>query len=324
MVGLALVLSFSAHAQSNSISGWVWHDLNTNGLQDIGEPALNNYVFIALTNSWSDRIIAECNEYGHYTFSNLNPGIYSLLVGSTSTYSHQLLLTLVDQGDDDLVDSDFEEAGLINNLDISNGTHLVFDAGFRDWKRELTLTNWIVGFETDESIIVVEGESLERVCRVENTGETILTPVDLSDSEFGSIVTLFFPHYIAPGEVYWLTNHFLANHSMTGSILAVGLPTDFMFYSLRYDPVVVSSDYRIIVVDADAGIARVVPEANAMTWTMTNLTAGMSGALEQATGSLTSMWEEVATFPVTGWTMQCSVPFSNDANRAYHRIRQSW
>ncbi|MCB1102660.1 MAG: hypothetical protein KDL10_09860, partial [Kiritimatiellae bacterium] len=151
MVGLALVLSFSAHAQSNSISGWVWHDLNTNGLQDIGEPALNNYVFIALTNSWSDRIIAECNEYGHYTFSNLNPGIYSLFVGSTSTYSHQLLLTLVDQGDDDLVDSDFEEAGLINNLDISNGTHLVFDAGFRDWKRELTLTNWIVGFETDES-----------------------------------------------------------------------------------------------------------------------------------------------------------------------------
>jgi protocatechuate 3,4-dioxygenase beta subunit len=61
-----------------SISNFVWHDLNKNGLQDAGEPGLSNRA-VLLRNSGGALVASQVtNANGEYYFGSLAPGTYTL------------------------------------------------------------------------------------------------------------------------------------------------------------------------------------------------------------------------------------------------------
>lgn len=73
-----------------SLSGFVWHDTNNNGIRESGES--NGIAGIVMSLTGTDMFSAAVNETattvanGVYNFSNLRPGTYTLNEGSVTTY----------------------------------------------------------------------------------------------------------------------------------------------------------------------------------------------------------------------------------------------
>ncbi|MGW4062760.1 SdrD B-like domain-containing protein [Amycolatopsis sp. NPDC004747] len=74
-VAAPLVLAGPAHAaDTGSISGDVWLDSNSNGLREVGEPAIaGHYMLLEGTNT-----VVQTDAKGQYEFKNLPPGSYSV------------------------------------------------------------------------------------------------------------------------------------------------------------------------------------------------------------------------------------------------------
>ncbi len=111
------------------LGDFVWHDANTNGLQDIGEQGIQG-IPITLTGQTGAGIsiikntISDAN--GFYTFNDLLPGFYNITFVPTSSYE----LTLNNLDPFDISDSDAID-GLITNIVAKSGDQLdMFDAGF--------------------------------------------------------------------------------------------------------------------------------------------------------------------------------------------------
>ncbi|MCE2790464.1 MAG: hypothetical protein LW630_11200 [Saprospiraceae bacterium] len=109
--------------------GYVWHDLNGNGLQDGGEPPLQN-IQVSLFKSNGEFFEATTTDAGgHYTFQSILPGNYyckySAPSGYMGTYAHK--------GNEE-IDSDMDgsfgpwTSSLITNDAINELEY--FDAGF--------------------------------------------------------------------------------------------------------------------------------------------------------------------------------------------------
>ena len=73
---LVSLSSMSLHA-AGSVSGFVWDDLNTNGIQDAGEPGIPNQV-VTLAGPVNATTTTDAN--GAYLFSNLPAGNYTITV----------------------------------------------------------------------------------------------------------------------------------------------------------------------------------------------------------------------------------------------------
>lgn len=87
-----------------SLGDFVWKDLNRDGIQDAGEPGLEN-VTVTLYNSTGTAIgTTITNAIGYYSFWDLNPGTYS--VGVPVSPVAFCLLGEKDKGTDDTKDSD--------------------------------------------------------------------------------------------------------------------------------------------------------------------------------------------------------------------------
>jgi len=90
-----------------TIGGFVWNDLNKNGIQDepynaqgIGEPLAG--VLVKLIQNDIEVRVTRSNIYGSYIFSNVLPGNYTLQFEAPEGYK----ITVPHQGDDDSKDSD--------------------------------------------------------------------------------------------------------------------------------------------------------------------------------------------------------------------------
>ncbi|MEV6241656.1 SdrD B-like domain-containing protein [Lentzea sp. NPDC051838] len=90
-VAAPLALAGTAEAApTGSVSGVVWHDLNSNGLRDAGEPAIKGaamYMEDTGTAVFTD-------EQGRYEFKNLTAGTYPVRVGDRSLSHGQALTRL--------------------------------------------------------------------------------------------------------------------------------------------------------------------------------------------------------------------------------------
>lgn len=74
-VAAPLVLAAPAHAaDTGSISGDVWLDSNSNGLRDVGEPAIAGHRMLL---EGTDTVV-QTDDKGQYEFKNLPPGSYSV------------------------------------------------------------------------------------------------------------------------------------------------------------------------------------------------------------------------------------------------------
>lgn len=111
------------------IQGYVWQDINNNGIQDIGELPFEDFELKLEAPGLVSEIIQTDNN-GNYRFPYLPPGpdydLRGLLPDVGGLFAPQ------DQGMDDNVDSDFDLAGqLVIPTNPYPGPVLVFDLGFK-------------------------------------------------------------------------------------------------------------------------------------------------------------------------------------------------
>lgn len=123
--------------QPASIGNYVWHDLNANGIQETGEPAIEN-AEVRLRTPGPDGIAYNGDDVtigsdttdasGIYGFSDLTPGRYYIELVMPAGYDR---VSPADQGGDDTLDSDIDPATLhsaVTDL-ISGENDPSWDAG---------------------------------------------------------------------------------------------------------------------------------------------------------------------------------------------------
>ena len=89
-----------------SLDGLVWNDLNRNGLQDLEEPGIRDVVVNLLTSTRTMASTTTTDKNGAFRFHNLAPGDYFVSVVPPTGF----VLSLQDQGENELVDSDPDPA----------------------------------------------------------------------------------------------------------------------------------------------------------------------------------------------------------------------
>jgi hypothetical protein len=114
-----------------SLGGWVWDDLDRDGIQDAGEPGEMG-VFVDLladpgTGACHGSVLATevSGPVGHYQFNSLDTGTYCLYFYNIPT---DYAFSPQDQGSTDWLDSDANEFGEILNIVLS-GNDLEQDCG---------------------------------------------------------------------------------------------------------------------------------------------------------------------------------------------------
>ncbi|MCB1102724.1 MAG: DUF11 domain-containing protein, partial [Kiritimatiellae bacterium] len=142
---------------------------------------------------------------------------------------------------------------------------------------------------------------------VRNTGNTVLTPVDIGDDVLGGIDNIFFPDNMQPGEVRYYTNTVTVFNSVTNIATAVGLPTDFKFRPLPIDPVEDTNDAIVVLVAPGYTVAKTLTaplgRAAGVGETISfEITVANTSDVQLATVPLTD------TFDATYLTYQSAIP----------------
>lgn len=120
-----LFLPVAGISQNASVSGFVWDDLNSNGLQDTLEPGLPGVVVI-LENGDSTVATQPTDSTGNYTFSGLPADSFRLEFVNPGG----LFLTLQNVGSNDSLDSDADPNGFVGFFALADSQDVDFDAGF--------------------------------------------------------------------------------------------------------------------------------------------------------------------------------------------------
>lgn len=127
--------------QKASIGDKVWEDLNKNGIQDAGEPGIENVVVKLFDCNGNLISTTTTNSQGNYLFSNLLPGNYYVQFIPPQGY----IFTNQDSGNDDSKDSDanINTGKTICTILTSGANDLTWDAGLY---KETVCTNKIGNF----------------------------------------------------------------------------------------------------------------------------------------------------------------------------------
>eukprot|EP00986_Skeletonema_menzelii_P004265 scaffold1448_cov80-Skeletonema_menzelii.AAC.1 len=110
------------------IIGFVWHDLNANGIQDEGEEGIEGAVITLFNDASASPGIAVSDSTGKYLFDGLRPGSY---YGFFEVPSEEYFMSPTGQGSPD-TDSDFDPDSMSNSfVTLLSGDENVsaFDAG---------------------------------------------------------------------------------------------------------------------------------------------------------------------------------------------------
>ena len=111
-----LFLPVTGISQNASVSGFVWDDLNSNGLQDTLEPGLPGVV-VVLENGDSTVATQPTDSLGNYAFTGLPADSFRLEFVNPGG----LFLTLQNVGPNDSLDSDADPAGFAMAAPLRNG-----------------------------------------------------------------------------------------------------------------------------------------------------------------------------------------------------------
>ena len=116
-----------------SLGDFVWEDTNANGVQNQGEPGLSG-VTVTLTGP-TGTVTTATDAHGHYTFTNLLPGVvYTVTFATPSGYA----ATLTNSGSNDAIDSD---GAVVVVPPLQPGEHNpTIDSGFIRLLPDLVLT----------------------------------------------------------------------------------------------------------------------------------------------------------------------------------------
>ncbi len=128
---------------SLSISGLKFHDINGNGLQDLGETGLPNWQFQLLDSSGVLIADATSDANGQYEFDNVLPGDYSLEEVLQSGWTQTVAPNAINLTNADLTDNNF---GNFQNISISgikfednngDGIQNANETGLENWQINL-------------------------------------------------------------------------------------------------------------------------------------------------------------------------------------------
>lgn len=125
---LILLLAAIGTAGAAPVSGWVWQDQNTNGLQDAGESGLP-YIWVSVLDAADTSIVVssvQTDANGLYEFPALPAGTYRLKFSNPGG----LWQSMLNIGMNDALDNDADVWGFTDPFTLSSGQTLDFDAGF--------------------------------------------------------------------------------------------------------------------------------------------------------------------------------------------------
>ena len=125
LIGIPLLTSTTLYG-TGSLSGFVWDDLNTNGIQDAGEPGIDSVWVLLLDPAGNQVGGAYTDSTGHYALDSVAAGDYVLRFANPGG----VWQTLQDQGNDDTKDSDADPLGYTGQFSLADGQSLDYDAGF--------------------------------------------------------------------------------------------------------------------------------------------------------------------------------------------------
>jgi hypothetical protein len=115
------------------IGNFVWHDLNEDGLQNFGEPGIEDVLVILTGTTQSGGNVNQTQHTdanGMYMFNNLQPGTYNL---EFTEIPDDLDFTTQNVGSNDAIDSDPNaQSGIVSNIiAVQGGCYLDYDAGLK-------------------------------------------------------------------------------------------------------------------------------------------------------------------------------------------------
>ena len=222
-------LSCAIPPTSVSIGDFVWWDLNEDGIQDAGEPGIQD-VTVTLKDAGGNTVGATTTDAnGAYSFTDLAPGDYTVvftLPGSDWSFSPQ------GQGGDDAKDSDADPNTGEVSVSLMPGEHdFTIDAGMTI-PSSYAITKENTTVETD----VAPGDPISFTITIQNTGDTWLTQIPLrdeydtdylafveanpasDDNDDDGVVdwsdlTVSFGQGLAPGESFTVVVHFTAKET---------------------------------------------------------------------------------------------------------------
>lgn len=118
----------SGKISAASVSGFVWEDQNTNGIQDAGEPGMPSIWVSVLNAADLNQVIAsqQTDANGNYSFANLPAGNYVVKFSNPGG----LWQSILNVGGNDALDSDADGNGYTAAFSIAANQELDFDAGF--------------------------------------------------------------------------------------------------------------------------------------------------------------------------------------------------
>jgi len=114
----------------DDIGDFVWEDTNGNGIQDAGEPGIENVEVKLFQSDGTEVATTSTDASGHYVFTGVVAGDYYINFNLVSSGYDQF--TEQDVGGDDAIDSDVDSAtGNTDNFTVSSGSpvNFTYDAG---------------------------------------------------------------------------------------------------------------------------------------------------------------------------------------------------
>ena len=199
-----------------AIGDYVWRDLNTNGLQDAGEPGVSN-VIVQLTDCMGMTLRTTTTDVsGRYLFGSLSAGSYRVKFMPPAGFT----FTMPNMGIDDTKDSDTEiVTGLTGCYVLMGGqTNLTVDAGLVVGCR----ANVVVAVECQDASGL--GQPITFSGWISNLGEGAVTNVTLSHSVSG-LVKFF--GTLAPGVTTKFSGSYVPSDcgDITSSVTLTGRDT---------------------------------------------------------------------------------------------------
>ena len=232
-------------AEPATIGDRVWADLDSDGVQDEGEPGLSD-VTVTLKNSDGNVVAStKTDASGDYLFEDVPAGSYTVVFTSPDNVYE---FTTKDAGSDDAADSDSDALGVATVTVGEGEVNLTIDAGLKlkDGAADIDIVK-LAGEAADGTALQLDryGDTATYTYIVTNTGLAPLVNVVVTDDKLGAIGTIA---SLAPGASATLTASASLTEDTTNIGTVTAIPTTKSGDPIPGVPSVTDSDDAVVLV----------------------------------------------------------------------------